>query len=280
MKKIDDFLAEAVEKCPNLDFSLVNDCKSKRFTSEDRKLFCSIKHNWKYDYTKSDFSRVKTKTIVTCKEHGDFEIDYDHHFNSGIGCKYCSYPVRDLESFKKEATKVHKGFYKYNKSIYKDSHTSLIITCPIHGDFTMIPNAHLRGQGCKYCSNGRYLLEDEASEALKENKIEFVHNYKPNWLKTQTKGHLSLDFYIPQIKLAIECQGKQHFGLGGWSKNYDFETQFKRDKLKNEKCLENGTELIYFARDKDAPKEYIGKIFTDVKDLMEYINQIIESSQH
>ena len=35
-------------------------------------------------------------------------------------------------------------------------------------------------------------------------------NIRPKWL-----GKQSIDFFLPQYNIAIECQGKQHFGFGG-----------------------------------------------------------------
>ena len=49
---------------------------AKRLTSEERKELCRIKWNGKYDYSKSDFTLVKTKTDVICPIHGVFQIDY------------------------------------------------------------------------------------------------------------------------------------------------------------------------------------------------------------
>ena len=318
-KSLEYFLAEAKSIRPELDFSLISEylgnniklnvichekdyigrehgifeitpanllrgkscpkCKGKGFTSEDRKLFCIKKYNGKYDYSKSDFSNVKDKTTVICEEHGEFKISFDDHFNKGVGCKYCSYPVRDLESFKKEAEKIHNGYYSYDDSVYVDSHTDLEITCPIHGNFPQTPNAHLRGQGCPKCASGRVVLEDKIYKLLTENNITFIHNKRPSWLKSDVKGQLSLDFYIPSIKLAIECQGKQHFGIGGWSKNFDFEAQFERDKWKMEQCSTNDIELVYFANDKEAPKNYLGEIFTNTDELMKHIKYLYKNSE-
>ena len=243
---------------------------SKRLTSEERKQLSSIKFNNFYDYSEADFTKVKQKTTVICPIHGKFQITYDKHFNDGIGCKYCSYPSRDLESFIKTAKEVHNAFYTYDHAKYINAHTPLMITCPIHGDFPQSPNAHLRGQGCPKCAIGKNYLEDKLEKQLKEEGIEFIHNYKPLWLK-----QLSIDFYIPKINLAIECQGKQHFGLGGWNKYYDFQKQFERDERKNKLCKENNINLVYFAKKNEAPKEYIGEIFTDTKELMERVRYLL-----
>ena len=52
-----------------------------------------------------------------------------------------------------------------------------------------------------------------------------------------------LDFYIPKLSIAIECQGKQHFiGSELWE---SLDALIKRDRHKNEVCKKNGIEIIY-----------------------------------
>jgi len=63
------------------------------------------------------------------------------------------------------------------------------------------------------------------------------------WLKLQT-----LDFYLPEYNIAIECQGRQHFSNQAFSGKYkkrDFEYQIKNDFLKKEKCTNNNIKLYY-----------------------------------
>ena len=251
-----------------------NKCNGKGFTNDDRKLFCSILYDNKYDYSLSDFSASKNVTTVICPEHGEFKTYFDHHFNANVGCKYCSYPVRDIESFKKEANIIHKGYYSYDKSEYIDSHTKLVITCPIHGDFFQTPNAHLRGEGCPDCIKVS-MLENKITTLLNENGIKFIKNKKAKWLITEKNGQSHLDFFIPEANLAIECQGKQHFGFGGWNRKYSYEKRYEIDKWKKEQCDAHKIDLVYFANKNDAPKEYLGKIFTNEAELLKYIKYLL-----
>lgn len=55
------------------------------------------------------------------------------------------------EEFIQKATEVHKGKYLYDKVVYVNSKTKIIITCPIHGDFFQNANSHLVGSGCPKC---------------------------------------------------------------------------------------------------------------------------------
>lgn len=52
-----------------------------------------------------------------------------------------------------KANLVHNHKYKYSKTNYVKSKCKVVITCPKHGDFQQIPNAHLMGQGCFECGS-------------------------------------------------------------------------------------------------------------------------------
>jgi len=62
-------------------------------------------------------------------------------------------------------------------------------------------------------------------------------------------------------------------------KNYDFEKQFERDKWKLEQCHNNDVKLVYFANKNEIPKYYIGEIFTDKDELMEYIKYLYKNNE-
>ena len=41
-----------------------------------------------------------------------------------------------------------------------------------------------------------------------------------------------------------------------------------------QQCTNNGIKLIYFANEKEVPKQYIGKIFINLDELMKYIRYL------
>ena len=59
---------------------------------------------------------------------------------------------KTTEQFITEAIKIHGNKYSYQKTVYKNTYTKVIITCPIHGDFESIPREHLHGHGCQKCA--------------------------------------------------------------------------------------------------------------------------------
>ena len=48
---------------------------------------------------------------------------------------------------------VHNNKYDYSKTVYINSETKLLITCPIHGDFYQLPMSHIHGKGCSKCGD-------------------------------------------------------------------------------------------------------------------------------
>ncbi|MGZ8888057.1 MAG: hypothetical protein ACXW1D_00710 [Halobacteriota archaeon] len=56
------------------------------------------------------------------------------------------------KEFIDEATEKHGAFYSYDKTVYVRSKDKLIVTCPIHGDFSILANNHVSGKGCKHCA--------------------------------------------------------------------------------------------------------------------------------
>ena len=55
--------------------------------------------------------------------------------------------------FINHSNSVHDENYKYLKTIYTNTKDKVIITCRKHGDFTISPNSHLQGRGCRKCSD-------------------------------------------------------------------------------------------------------------------------------
>ena len=159
----------------------------------------------------------------------------------------CSKPVYDTESFIKEARKCFtENEFKYDKVNYIDSHTKVDIYCNNCNDyFSIRPNDHLNMHGCPNCNKSS--LEREVEKLLTENSITFIKQYSNDDL-----GRLKLDFYLPNLNIGIECQGRQHF------RPYSFfggeETFVKireRDLRKKQACDKNGINLLYYSHDKE-----------------------------
>ena len=108
-------------------------------------------HGNRYDYSKSVYHNRYSKIIITCRTHGDFEQTPGSHMR-GRGCKVCAGNVRsNTQSFIQKSKKIHGSLYNYNKVNYLNAFTSVIITCPKHGNFYQTPHDHLNGRKCRRC---------------------------------------------------------------------------------------------------------------------------------
>lgn len=61
-------------------------------------------------------------------------------------------------------------------------------------------------------------------------------------------GRQSLDFYLPDYNVAIECQGMQHFEeIEHFGGKQGFDECIKRDNLKKDLCAKHNIKLLYYA---------------------------------
>lgn len=70
------------------------------------------------------------------------------------------------EEFVEKAVAVHGDVYDYSLTCYVKSKEKVIIACKLHGDYTIAPNSHLAGQGCKACG-----VESRASKQRGSNEL-------------------------------------------------------------------------------------------------------------
>ena len=206
-------------------------------------------HGDKYDYSKVEYINNKTKVCIICPEHGEFWQRPDKHISCDRGCPKCGGTNRlTTDEFIAQAKKIHGDKYDYSKVNYNSTDTKVCIICPEHGEFWQTPHGHLQGQGCPYCK--KLLLEDEVRNFLIFFNIKFIQQKRFDWLKNKKK--LSLDFYLPEYNIAIECQGIQHFEpvdyFGGVSK---FNEQVRNDILKKDLCEKNNIKLLYYTNNND-----------------------------
>jgi hypothetical protein len=169
-----------------------------------------VTHKENYDFSKSNYINSKTKITIICPEHGEFSM-LPYNFLKGQGCPVCRYIKssshlrNNIDDFVKKAQEVHGNKYDYSKVDYKNTKTKVCIICPEHGEFWQTPCAHMQGQGCPQCKMSH--LENKICRLLKDNNV--IYEYESNIngiLKRKT-----VDFYLPKINIAIECQGGQHF---------------------------------------------------------------------
>lgn len=233
-------------------------------------------HNGVYNYDLVDYKGSTKKVTIVCPLHGPFKQIAIGHL-SGKGCPKCgkSDPI-DKEEFLKRAKEKYGDKFDFSLADYKKYTTSITITCPLHGNFKITPINFLQSyNGCPECSYKCSILEDRARKNFKKSNIQFLEQAKFDWMKF--KRELSLDFYLPDYSIAIECQGVQHFKpVEKYNGEKGYMATLKRDKHKFDICKAHGINILYFANSQDyIPKKYHGRIYTSIREL---INEILSSS--
>lgn len=238
-------------------------------------------HNFKYDYSESEYIDTDTRLKVICHEkdefgdeHGEFWVTPHSHIGMmKSGCPKCSGKFRkDTEYFIKQAKRVHGDKYDYSNTHYVKALKDIEVICKEHGSFWLTPNEHLMGQGCPLCKESH--LEKEMRVFLDEKGINYTPQARFDWLRTNdTKKKMSLDYYIKDLNVAIECQGVQHFNAKRfWNNNKDKEEEVKkikkRDKLKKKLCEEHGIKVLYYS---NLGIKYPYEVFEDKEKLLEEI---------
>lgn len=222
-------------KCRNDKFRNAKDAFIKRVNDT---------FNNRYDLSKFVYINNKAKSIVICPEHGEF-LASPHSLYQGKGCPICGRLKSNKEEMITEKewierfNKIHKGKYDYSLMKYKGYKEKIEIICPQHGIFLQTPDNHYRGKGCPVCNSSK--MESEVREFLIENNFNFIEQKRFKWL-----GFQSLDFFLPEYNIAIECQGAQHFNsIEIFEKKITLNDRIKLDVNKNKQCIKNGVKVLY-----------------------------------
>ena len=218
------------------------------------------KHGDRYDYSKVEYVSNKTKVIIICSVHGEFEQAPNKHL-CGRGCPTCGrertikHNFLTLEDFTQKARTVHSNKYDYSNSIYTGTHDNIEIICEKHGSFFQTPHNHLSGMGCPRCSTSVSKTEIKL--------VDFIRTFYSGEIITNSKNiipPLELDIFIPALHLAIEFNG------GYW---HSEKFKGKEDHLrKYNLCVEAGIRLITiweweYLKDKAKIENFIRNVIVE-----------------
>lgn len=102
------------------------------------------------------------------------------------------------EEFVAKALCVHKQKYIYDKTNYVGRSVKIIITCPIHGEFTQWPGNHLKGHGCSKCTYHKL------SKLFVSNTDTFIQ--KANVVHNNTYCYDMVEYITNHKKIKVICK--------------------------------------------------------------------------
>lgn len=162
-------------ECRKVSYTQPKEKAGQEFIKKAREI-----HGDKYSYDKLEYVNNKQLVTITCSEHGDFEMKAEIHLR-GSGCRECRNELSGTpneeyrQRFIEKARQVHGDFYNYDNLVYIQSKINVTITCPKHGDFTVLPDVHLRGSKCKECLKEERKLPKEDKAQIFIEKAKKVH---------------------------------------------------------------------------------------------------------
>lgn len=206
-----------------------------------------------------DYNKKEIRCV--CPIHGEFIVKRKDILCRYLYCAKCGNQRSgndkkcSIDEVMLRCKQVHDDMYDYDWTNYKTFHTKIPITCKKCGRSFMQDMSHHINmhQGCPHCRHS--ILELNIHDWLSFQGINFIPQYRCNWL-----GRMSLDFYLPDYNIGIECQGFQHFratkmfgGIGQFKKVQE------RDIRKKKLCDEHGL-TIYYITYKDDLNEATKKL--------------------
>lgn len=229
----------------------------------------------------------KPKAIIKCKRCGKFMTYMCQNIlkdSFPMKCKHCGLYSLDEENAINYINKIcdKRGFifkgFNTEDGHYKGILTRLFLQCGScshvwsNNTFTSLR----RGVLCPNCEKQKWKMEEEIRSILNNENINYIYDCRKSnlsWLKN--KKSLSLDFYLPEYKIAIECQGEQHFKsipyFGGY---YAFEKSLERDKIKLKLCKDHNIKILYYDS-QNGNKTFLGEsVYNTQKEIIEEIHKI------
>lgn len=175
-----------------------------------------------------------------------------YHLNSGEGCPKCALRKaserysKGLEKFKKELKEISPEIEVLGE--YKNEREKIECKCLKCGyKWSSLPINLLKGRGCPRCKSS--MGENAIERWLIKNGYDYKKEYSFEGCKDNKK--LRFDFYLENLRIAIEFDGQQHFIPVKWKGHSDIRKAeqdlikvFKRDEIKNEFCKTNNIKLL------------------------------------
>lgn len=241
-----------------------NDCRTgntkklntDEFISRSKEIFGDT-----YNYSKTLYKNYKTKVIIGCSTHGDFEIVPNYHLSDKSGCQKCAKETIiqkntiSKEEFIKRAIKVHGNKYNYSKIDYVNMNCKIKLNCDKHGEFQISALHHIYSNGgCQRCGyeitslKTRDTFQDFLTKANNKHNNKYDYSFA-NYISSLIKIEINCSKHglfkqAPYIHISGQgcpvCnESKGEKEIRNWliKNNIKFESQKKFDGCKNKNHL-------------------------------------------
>ena len=202
-----------------------------------------------------DYVNAKINLIWECKYGHQWSANLDSIKYLKNWCPYCSKKIPKTLNDYYNLAKLNNGECLITETP-KNTNIKVLWKCKNNYTFeSAYHNISSNHRWCKRCnfSKRQELLGNILKSIFPNYTIKYC--FKDfNWLNTFKGYRQELDIWIPELKLAIEYDGEQHFKpvrFGGISQEKAIERFIntnKLDKIKEEKVKQHPGDISYFIR--------------------------------
>jgi len=197
----------------------------------------------------TEYTNMHTKLLWECSDGHEFEKALSHIHYRDQWCPYCC-PRPPLTIDDCFAEGINNGG-RCVSTIYVNCEEPLVWECSeSHQWRANLKSIRVNKSWCPVCNNFRK-KQGELTKILEDILTQdSMCNFKGfEWLKNpETNRKLEIDIWFPEIKLAVEYDGRQHFEPVDYFGGEDeFRKTLNRDKVKNA-LIQKNNEICYFIR--------------------------------
>lgn len=222
----------------------------KRLTTDIFIERSNIIHDNFYSYPNTKYINNDCYVKIVCTKHGEFIQNSKSHMD-GHGCSECGNNHFTTIDYIEKVNIIHKFKYKYDKTIFINYSSDIIIYCDRHGYFSQNAKLHLNGNGCPKCANNVYTKIEiiEKVYLLHNNKyiyddFDFCYRMSETFLNIYCPkhGHFKqrLNNHIHQLNGCPNCReskGENYINELLNKNNIKYKRQMKFDGCKNKRLL-------------------------------------------
>lgn len=186
-------------------------------------------------------AQMKQKFRFRCSQGHEWEAQGTSVLRQGTWCPKCAgNSLRSLEELRQIVT-ARGG--ELLSEVYEGVDATYEFKCNLGHEFANMFKKVEGGQWCPTCNRGT------KSEEITRTYFEELFGVpfrkaRPKWLRNSRGRQMELDGYSPELQIAFEYQGIQHFKDFGLYKS-DLNQRITDDELKFQLCQERGINLFY-----------------------------------
>ena len=154
--------------------------------------------------------KKKWYVTFTCTECGGKSEKIYQKNSWNFSCKLCNKGRKTTQQFILEAMEKHPDKYEYTNTVYVNNITPLLITCKVHGGFSVRPTDFLSGSNCPECAKVQgnkkkeYMVEDW-NALIKNKHVKLLSKYSLYYGRFECELHGQYDAEIHRTVSSTTC---------------------------------------------------------------------------